>query len=242
MIQVENLTMGYGQLILQRDISFTIETGDIFVVLGGSGCGKTSLLRLLIGLHSPIAGSIQIEGIGTPSLAAGRPTFGVMFQSGALFGSMTLAQNVALPLEKWTDLEAEAIDVVVRSKLKLVALDGFEHFLPAEISGGMKKRAAIARALVLDPTLLFFDEPSAGLDPISAVELDDLILTLNQNLGVTMVIVTHELASIFKIGRNCIMLDRDTQSIIARGNPMKLRDKSDDPRVLNFFNRNSPRR
>ena len=165
------------------------------------------------------------------------PTVGVLFQSGALFGSMTLAQNVALPLEKWTRLDAQAIDTIVRAKLRLVGLEGYENHLPAEISGGMKKRAGIALAMALDPPLLFLDEPSAGLDPVSSAELDQLILALNASLGVTMVIVSHELQSIFSIGRHCIMVDKNAGGIIATGNPVELRDHSDDPRVVAFFKR-----
>jgi phospholipid/cholesterol/gamma-HCH transport system ATP-binding protein len=167
----------------------------------------------------------------------GKPTYGVMFQSGALFGSMTVGQNVALALTEWTDLPPEAIRAVVRAKLRLVGLQGFEDHTPAEISGGMKKRAAIARAMALEPGLLFLDEPSAGLDPVSAVELDELILTLRDALGLTVVIVTHELESIFKIAGSCIMLDKKTKSILARGDPRELRDHHDDPAVRHFFNR-----
>ncbi len=239
-IKARELTIGWGERILMDRIQFDIERGDIFVILGGSGCGKSTLMRHIIGLETAMGGTIDIEGVGDPVAAAqagGPPPFGVLFQSGALFGSMTLAQNTALPLETWTDLDADAIDVIVRSKLALVGLGGFENHFPAEISGGMKKRAGIARALALDPALLFLDEPSAGLDPISAVELDELILTLNASLGMTCVIVTHELQSIFKIARSCIMLDKAAKGIIARGNPIDLRDRSEDPRVRRFFNR-----
>lgn len=240
MIRVEDLTIGWGDRILMQGVGFEIGKGDIFVILGGSGCGKSTLLRHLTGLEVPRGGRIEIEGVGDPKGRTGPPPFGVMFQSGALFGSMTLADNVALPLRTWTDLDEDAIEAIVRSKLALVALDGFENHLPSEMSGGMKKRAGIARALALDPPLLFLDEPSAGLDPISAVELDDLILTLSESLGVTTVVVTHELASIFKIGRRCIMLDKEAKGVIARGDPRELRDRSEDPRVRHFFNRTSP--
>ena len=237
MIRVEGLAVGYGNTPILRDMDFTVEVGDIFVILGGSGCGKSTLLRHLVGLEVPMAGTIEIAGIGTPRLSADfPPRYGVMFQSGALFGSMTLLENVSLSLDKWTDLSDDAIEAVANARLRLVGLGGFENHLPAEISGGMKKRAAIARAMVLDPNLLFLDEPSAGLDPITAVELDELILNLSDNLGVTTVLVTHELQSIFKIGRKAIMLDKDAQGIIARGQPASLRD-SDDPRVRAFFNR-----
>ena len=237
MIRVNGLTIGYGTTALQENLSFEVPGGDVFVVLGGSGSGKSTLLRHLIGLQKPMAGSIEIEGVGDPRGASGAPHFGVLFQSGALFGSMTLAQNVSLPLRRWTDLDTETIDAIVHWKLRLVGLDGFQNHLPSELSGGMKKRAGIARALAFETKLLFLDEPSAGLDPITAVELDDLILTLNESLGITIVIVTHELASVFKIGRNCILLDREARGIIARGDPRELRDTSDDQRVKNFFNR-----
>jgi len=236
MIEVRDLTIGYDGTPVLSGLTFEVPDGDIFVILGGSGSGKSTLLRHLIGLEQPIAGTIQMS---TAPLGVRRlgPSFGVLFQSGALFGSMTLAQNVALPLQKWTRLDAFAIDTIVRAKLRLVGLEGFENHLPAEISGGMKKRAGIARAMALDPPLLFLDEPSAGLDPVSSAALDELILALNASLGVVMVIVSHELQSIFAIGRHCIMVDKGAGGIIARGNPVELRDHSEDPRVLAFFKR-----
>jgi phospholipid/cholesterol/gamma-HCH transport system ATP-binding protein len=237
LIQVENLTMGWDDVILQKDACFEVERNEIFAILGGSGCGKSTMLRYLIGLETPIAGSISIEGVGHPNLDAGRPPYGVMFQAGALFGSLSIGENIAVPLDEWTDLPEDAIGAIVRAKLKLVGLDGSEDKFPAEISGGMKKRAAIARAMALEPPLLFLDEPSAGLDPVSAVELDDLILTLNRVLGLTVVLVTHELPSIFKIAKRCIMLDKESQTIIATGDPRELRDSCKDPRVHEFFNR-----
>ena len=235
-IESESLTIGYGETVILENLAFDVPRAQVFAILGGSGSGKSTLLRNLIGLDAPLGGRLLVDG-APPEQKDGPPRFGVLFQSGALFGSMTLAQNVALPLRKWTDLDAGAIDVVVRSKLRLVGLEGFENHLPAEISGGMKKRAGIARALALDPPLLFLDEPSAGLDPISSVELDELIATLTRSLGVTTVIVTHELASIFAIAHGCILVDRGARGIIARGVPATLRDESDDPRVRAFFNR-----
>lgn len=239
-IDVRNLTMGWGQdAILQADATFQVERGDIFVILGGSGCGKSTLLRHLVGLEVPLSGEIAIADLGAPRLDVGRPPFGVMFQGGALFGSLTVGENVALALEKWTTLSEEAVTAIVRAKLHLVGLASAEDKFPSEISGGMKKRAAIARAMALEPELLFLDEPSAGLDPVSAVLLDELILTLNAQLGMTVVIVTHELESIFKIGKNCIMLDKESKTIIARGDPRQLRDTSTDTRVLQFFHRSA---
>ena len=241
MIRVQGLSIGYDRP-LQEDLDFRIERGDIFLILGGSGCGKSTLLRSLIGLKRPLAGTIDVEGRSFDSLVGeGRPRYGVLFQSGALFGSMTLFENVALPLQQWTDLDPDTIATIVRGKLRLVGLDGFENHMPSELSGGMKKRAGVARALASETDLLFLDEPSAGLDPVTSVEFDDLILTLNESLGLTTVIVTHELASIFRIGKNCILLDKDTRGIIARGDPRELRDHSDDPRVRSFFNRQPSR-
>jgi len=234
MIAVEHLTVGYGDTVVLENVDFTVARGDVFAILGGSGSGKSTLLRHLIGLEDPMSGTIRIAGAPPPR--GGAPTFGVLFQSGALFGSMTLAENVALPLATWTNLDPHAIDTIVRSKLRLVGLEGFENHFPAELSGGMKKRAGIARALALDPPLLYLDEPSAGLDPITSAELDDLILTLNTSLGMTTVLVTHELRSIFAIVRHCIMVDGGARGIIARGEPAALRDGSDDPHVRTFFN------
>jgi phospholipid/cholesterol/gamma-HCH transport system ATP-binding protein len=237
LIQVVNLTIGWDDTVLQRDATFEIERGDVFVILGGSGCGKSTMLRYLVGLETPVSGSIQIDGLVPDANQGGPPRYGVMFQSGALLGSLSVGENVALPLQEWTDLPPDAIGGIVEAKLRLVGLTRAESQMPNELSGGMRKRAAIARAMALEPELIFLDEPSAGLDPVSAAELDDLILNLNQHLGLTFVVVTHDLESIFKITRSCIMLDRESKSIIARGDPRVLRDTSKDPRVHSFFNR-----
>ncbi len=241
LIRVRGLTVGHTDRVLLENADFDVERGDVFVILGGSGCGKSTLLRHLIGLERPLGGSIEIAGIGAPELRGEAPEYGVMFQSGALFSSLTVGENVAFALNEWTDLPQPAISAIVRAKLALVGLEAAEDKLPAEISGGMKKRAAIARALAFEPALLFLDEPSAGLDPVSAAELDDLIAVLNRALGLTVVMVTHELASIFKVGKNCIMLDQESRSIIARGDPRALErgtgEGSGDPRVRRFFRR-----
>lgn len=237
LIRVSDLTMGWGSRILLQNATFEVQRGDVFAILGGSGCGKSTLLRYLIGLETPMAGKIEIAGVSDRHIEVRRPSFGVMFQSGALLGSMTVGENIALPLQEWTSLPPDAILAIVRAKLRLVGLQDAENKLPSELSGGMKKRAAIARAMALEPELLFLDEPSAGLDPISSVELDELILTLNRGFGLTVVIVSHELASIYTIVKHCILLDQESRSIIARGTPGELRDQSTDPRVQRFFKR-----
>jgi phospholipid/cholesterol/gamma-HCH transport system ATP-binding protein len=241
-IEVKGLTARFGDDTILENVSFQVFTGEILVILGGSGCGKSTLLKHMIGLYRPFAGQVLINGMdmGTDDearLRQMRMGFGVLFQAGALFGSMTLAENIALPLQEYTDLAPATIEAIVKMKLGLVNLSGYENHLPEEISGGMKKRAGLARAMALDPTILFFDEPSAGLDPVTSVELDILIKSINAGMGTTMVIVTHELESIFAIAHRVVMLDKDARGIIAVGDPRELKEQSADPRVVNFFNR-----
>jgi phospholipid/cholesterol/gamma-HCH transport system ATP-binding protein len=239
-IVVEDLRLGWGSHVLMEHVSFEVARGSTFVILGGSGCGKSTLLRHMVGLARPQAGRIDIDGLGEPYRYDGVPPFGVLFQSGALFSSKTLAENLALPLTTWTPVRGPMVQQMVQAKLDLVGLGPFAGHLPGEISGGMKKRAGIARALMLEPDLLFFDEPSAGLDPISAVELDELIRMLSRDLGITIVVVTHELPSIFLVADACIVLDKAAKGIVAQGDPRKLRDESTIPFVHHFFTRSSP--
>jgi len=241
-IEVKDLEAGYDDTVIFRNVTFNVYEGEIFVILGGSGCGKSTLLKSIIGLLQPRAGKILIDGDevsyededGLKKILA---KIGVLYQSAALFGSMTVAQNIALPIEAYTSLTKEAVDMLVRMKLGLVNLDGYGNHLPSELSGGMKKRAGLARAMALNPKILFFDEPSAGLDPITSAELDNLLLHLNRTLGTTMVIVTHELDSIFRVASRIIMLDKKAKGMIAEGDPRYLRDHSQNAFVKQFFNR-----
>lgn len=245
-ITIKDLTMAYGDFVIMRDLSFTIKRGDVFIIMGGSGCGKSTMMTILIGLKSPAKGKVFYEDVDfwesdpeTRHRIIRRA--GVMYQSGALWSSMTLAENVALPLETYTNLGSEEIRDAVELKMALVGLAGFEAFYPSEISGGMQKRAGIARAMALDPEILFFDEPSAGLDPVSARRLDDLILQLSESLGTTMVVVTHELASIFAIGSNSVFLDVSKRTMTATGNPNKLLTETQDPALRLFLTRGEKR-
>jgi phospholipid/cholesterol/gamma-HCH transport system ATP-binding protein len=241
-IVVQHLTMAYGSFVVQRDLDFTIERGQVFVIMGDSGCGKSTLLRHMIGLLRPAEGDVLYNG---ESFWSAEPEererltrrFGVLYQSGALWSSMTLAENVSLPLEQYTSLDAAEIRELASLKLALVGLSGFEEFYPSEISGGMRKRAGLARAMALDPEVLFFDEPSAGLDPISSRRLDDLILELRDSLGTTIVVVTHELASIFTIADMSVFLDADQRTQVAVGDPRRLRDECAIPKVRTFLRR-----
>jgi phospholipid/cholesterol/gamma-HCH transport system ATP-binding protein len=241
-IAVHNLTMAYGTNVIQRDLTFTVNRGDIFIIMGGSGCGKSTLLRHLIGLIEPATGQIFYGNVNfwemeEPERERFMRRFGILYQSGALWSSMTLAENIGLVLELYTDMKPSEISEIASLKLSLVGMAGFEDYYPSEISGGMKKRAGLARAMALDPEILFFDEPSAGLDPISARLLDDLILELRDSLGSTIVVVTHELASIFAIGNNSVFLDAATKTMIATGHPKKLLSDCENVTVRRFLTR-----
>ncbi len=241
-MHVEGLEMRYGDFLIQKDLTFNIKKGEVFIIMGGSGCGKSTLLKHMIGLYRPAAGEIYYGDTAfwaqdDSTRQQMMQSVGVLYQQGALWSSLTLAENIAVPLEEYSDLSAKTIRNMASLKLSLVGLAGFEEFYPSEISGGMCKRAALARAMALDPDILFFDEPSAGLDPISSKLLDDLILELRDSLGTTIVMVTHELSSIFSIGDDCVFLDAETKTMIATGNPRELRDHSPDPRVRLFLTR-----
>jgi phospholipid/cholesterol/gamma-HCH transport system ATP-binding protein len=237
--------MAYGDFVVQQDLTFTVSRGDVFVIMGGSGCGKSTVLKTMVGLKEPEQGSIFYDGFDfwggdEPEQKNVMQQFGVLYQSGALWSSMTLAENIALPLEQYTDLSDARIREIASLKLALVGLAGFEQYYPAEISGGMKKRAGLARAIAMDPEILFFDEPSAGLDPISAKMMDDLIIELSESLETTIVVVTHELASIFAIATNAVFLDGETKTMLASGNPKTMLEETENRTVRAFLTRGKP--
>jgi phospholipid/cholesterol/gamma-HCH transport system ATP-binding protein len=239
---IRNLTMAYGSYVIQRDLNFEIKRGEVFIIMGGSGCGKSTLMRHLTGLKNPAKGRVFFNGedfwnTSPQNQEQMMRRMGILYQSGALWSSMTLAENVSLPLQEYTELSQKEIQEVVSLKLSLVGLAGFENFYPSEISGGMRKRAGLARAMALDPEILFFDEPSAGLDPISSRRLDELILELRDSLGATVVAVTHELASIFTIADNSVFLDPETKTMLATGNPKMLLKEAPDPKIQEFLKR-----
>ena len=241
-IRVEDLTVAYGDNVVLEDINFEVRPGEIFVILGGSGCGKSTLLKHMISLREPAKGRVLIDGMDVVAAEGAERLeilrrIGVMYQHGALFGSMNLLDNICLVLEEFTNLSRDAMEMIALMKLNIVGLADSADKMPSELSGGMKKRAAIARAMALDPKILFLDEPSAGLDPITSAQVDELILQLSQNLKMTFVIVTHELPSIFAIADRIIMLDKKEKTIVATGKPKELRDQSDNPWVRQFFNR-----
>jgi phospholipid/cholesterol/gamma-HCH transport system ATP-binding protein len=243
-VRVTNLTMQYGSLVVMQDLTFAVKRGEVFVVMGGSGSGKSSLLKHLIGLRASPAGAVTIGGVdlGTADAASRKRVLrdiGVLYQNGALWSGLTLAENVALPMEELSELDAPRIAELVALKLALVGLDGYGDFYPSAISGGMRKRAALARAIALDPAVLFFDEPSSGLDPISASRLDDLILALVANSGTTIIVVTHDLASIFRIADRALFLDVSQRTVTAIGHPAELRDSPPNDEVRRFLMRDS---
>lgn len=247
LIRVENLTVGYGDRVIQKNLNFSIQLGEVFIIIGGSGCGKSTLLKCLTGLVEPTQGSVFYKNINLlqtdeQSQRKILQDFGVLFQGGALFSALTLKENIAVPLTEYTKLLKAEIDEIISYKLALVGLSGYENYYPEELSGGMKKRAGLARAMALDPAVLCIDEPSAGLDPVTSKQLDDLILELKSSLNTTIIIVTHELESIFAIGDSCIFLDTESKTIIARGSPHTILQESNDPFVIQFLTREDTRK
>lgn len=243
-IQVKDLVGGYGDTVILQDVTFDVYKGEIFIILGGSGCGKSTMLKYMVGLVKPFSGDVWVDGVNIATAEEDEyqkalRSCGVMYQNGALFGSMTLMENICLVLEEFTDLPREGMEAIAQMRLNQVSLGNAADKMPSDLSGGMRKRAAIARAMALDPKILFLDEPSAGLDPITSSQMDDLIIQLSRSLNITFVIVTHELPSIFKVADRCIMLDRNVKTIVATGKPDELQAGSDNPWVRQFFNRES---